>query len=118
MQKIITPKGETLVVLSLDEYERLEDAADIAAAKTVRADIAAGRDELVPASVVNRIMAGENPMRVWREHRGMTAKELSLKADLSAPYVSEIETGKKDGSVSAVKRIAKVLGVEIDDLVA
>lgn len=94
-----------------------EDTADLAVAKAVRDDIAAGRDELVPAAVVKRLLDGENPIRVWREHRGLTARDLALKAGLSAPYVSEIETGKKDGSVSAVKKIAHALDVEIGDLV-
>lgn len=117
MHKITTPGGETLVILPLADYERLLDAADIAAAKTVAADIAAGRDEMVPDEVAKRLVGGENPIRVWREHRGLSARELATASGLSAAYISEIETGKKDGSVSAVKRIANAIGVDIDDLV-
>jgi DNA-binding XRE family transcriptional regulator len=117
MQKITTPNGETLIVLPLAEYQRLIDATDVAAAKAVQADVAAGRDEMVPADVVKRLLGGENPIRVWREYRGLSARDLAFRADLSAAYVSEIETGKKDGSISAVKRIAAVLDVDIDDLV-
>ena len=117
MQKIVTPGGETLVVLPVEEYERLVDAADIAAANKVRADISAGRDELVPADIVKRILGGENPIRVWRTHRGISARDLAVKAELSAAFISEIESGKKEGSVSAMKRIAEVLNVDIDDLV-
>lgn len=117
MQTLKTPGGETLVVLPLAEYERLVDAAEAAEAAAVRADIDAGRDEMVPASMVARMIAGENPIRVWREHRGMSARDLAASTDLSAAYISEIETGKKDGSVSAVKRIADALGVSIDDIV-
>ncbi|RVO87831.1 transcriptional regulator, partial [Sinorhizobium meliloti] len=47
MQTITTPGGETLVVLPIAEYEDLLDRADIAQADKVKADIAAGRDELV-----------------------------------------------------------------------
>lgn len=117
MQKIITPNGETLVLLPLEEYERLVDASDIAQADKVRRDIAAGRDEIIPSEIVNRILTGENPVRVWRQYRGLSARDIAGKTGLSAAYISEIETGKKDGSVSAVKRIAEVLGVDIDDLV-
>ncbi len=116
MQKIVTPNGETLVILPLADYERLIDASDIAAAERVKADIAAGRDELVPSDIVNRLIAGENPVRVWRRHRGLSARELAARAELSAAYVSEIETGKKDGSISAMKRIAEALSVNLDDL--
>lgn len=117
MQKIVTPGGETLVLLPLAEYERLIDAADIAAADRIRADIAAGREEMIPSETVKRILAGENPVRVWRQHRGLSARDLAEKTELSTAYISEIETGKKDGSVSAMKRIAEALGVEIGDLV-
>lgn len=117
MQKIVTPGGETLVLLPLAEYERLVDAADVASADRIKSDIAAGRDEMIPAAIVNRILAGENPVRVWRQHRGLSARDLAEKTGLSAAYISEIETGKKDGSVSAMKRIAEILAVDIDDLV-
>lgn len=117
MQTITTPGGEKLVVLSLAEYEKLVDRADVAKAKKVKADIAAGRDELVPAELVNRILDGENKVRVWRAHRGMSARDLAAATELSAPYISEIESGKKDGSVSAMKKIAEALKVDLDDLV-
>jgi ribosome-binding protein aMBF1 (putative translation factor) len=117
MQTITTPGGETLVVLSLKEYERLVDRADIAAADKVKADISAGRDELVPSDIVRRILDGENPVRVWRTHRGLSARDLAAATGLSAPYISEIESGKKEGSVSAMKKIADELEVDLDDLV-
>jgi predicted transcriptional regulator len=117
MQKITTPGGETMIVLPLDDYKALVDASDAAAARAVRADIEAGLDEMLPADMVKRILAGESPIRVWREHRGLNARELAAKSGLSAPYISEMEGGKKDGSVSAVKKIAEALGVEIGDIV-
>lgn len=116
MQTITTPNGETLVVLPLSEYESLIDKADIAAADKTKADIAAGSDELIPSEIVNRLLDGENPVKVWRSHRGMTARELAAKAGISAPYLSEIEGGKKEGSLSAMKAIADALSVSLDDL--
>ena len=116
MQKIVTPGGETLVGLPLAEYESLVDAADIAAASRIRADIDAGREELVPQSVVDRMLAGENPVRVWREHRALTAAQLAEAADISAGYLSELETGKKAGSLETMRRIAAALKLDIDDL--
>lgn len=116
MQKIVTPKGETLVVLPLDEYERLIDEIDIAAANRAKADLAAGRDELVPAEIVNRIVNGESPVRVWREYRGMTARDLAGKAEISPAYLSQIESGSRDGSFDTIKKIAAALDVTVDEL--
>jgi DNA-binding XRE family transcriptional regulator len=117
VQKIVTPGGETLVVVPLAEYEALLDAADIAAANKIVAEVEAGRDELIPAAVVDRFVRGENAIRVWREYRGLTASELAAEAGISAPYLSELESGKKAGSVAALTRIAAALSLTIDDLV-
>jgi transcriptional regulator with XRE-family HTH domain len=63
------------------------------------------------------MVAGESPVRVWREHRGLTLGELALEAELAPSHVSEIETGRKPGSVVAFGKLARALGVTIDDLV-
>ena len=117
LQKIVTPNGETLVVLPLSDYEALVDAADIAAADRVLAEIAAGRDEFIPESMVDRLLGGESAIRLWREYRGLTAGAVAAQAGVSAGYLSELEAGKKRGSVAALGRIAAVLGLAIDDLV-
>lgn len=116
MQKIVTPMGETLVVLPLEEYEALVDAADVAAAERTRADIEAGRDELIPEAMVDRMLKGESLVRIWREHRGLTAAQLAAAAEVSAGYLSELETGKKTGSLETLRRIADALKLTVDDL--
>lgn len=116
-QKIVTPSGETLVVLPIADYEALLSASDIVAAERVLAEVAAGRDEFVPEAIVNRLLEGENAIRLWREHRGLSATKLAEQAQVSATYLSELETGKKAGSVAVLGRIANALGLTIDDLV-
>jgi DNA-binding XRE family transcriptional regulator len=113
MQTINTPSGETLVVLELDEYEALVDAA---AAHDVLARIAAGEEELVPADVVDRLLEGGHPVRVWRDHRGMTGRALAQAAGISPAYLSEIEHGRKAPSLATLRRLADVLNVDLDDL--
>lgn len=119
-QVITTPNGERLVVLPEAEFlslrEAAEDRADAEAVIRFREKLAAGEEELVPADVVNRILDGENKIRVWRSHRGMSARDLAAAAGLSAPYISEIESGKKEGSLSAMKKIAAALRVDLDDI--
>ena len=48
-------------------------------------------------------------IRRIRQERGMTMKQLGEKTDLSESYISMIETMERTPSVSAAKRIAKVL---------
>lgn len=81
-----------------------------------RARLDVGDEELLPAAMVDRILAGENTVRVWRAHRGLTATALAMAAGVSAAYLSEIERGAKPGSVAALKALADALKVTIDDL--
>jgi hypothetical protein len=100
-----------LMVMRRTQYDALfEDAAATAAYDRTRGE------ESVPVAVVDRLIAGENPMRVWRDHRGMTLEQLGAKAHLSIGYLSEIEAGKKPGSIKALRAIAGALDLDLDDL--
>ena len=61
--------------------------------------------------------AGEHPVRIWREHRGMTQVCLAEYAGIDRVYLSEIEGRKKPGSVAALRALAEALSVTTDDLV-
>lgn len=115
-----SPSGDEMVVLSRAEYDALVEAAemlaDVAAYDRAKARIAAGEDEIIPAEFVYRMMDGESPLRVWRDFRNLSAKELAAQVGISTAYLSEIETGKKEGSLSVLKGIAKALNVDLDDL--
>ncbi len=119
-QIITTPNGERLVVLPEAEYltllEAQEELEDIAAVDTFKRRLAAGEEELIPSAIVDRILDGENKVRVWRDHRGLSAKDLAEKAGISAAYLSQIETGARDGSFETIKRIAAALRLSVDDL--
>jgi len=120
IQYIDTDAGR-LVVLPEADYKRLVSlSADAEAAQTIdefRAKLARGEEELVPAEIAKRLIAGENPVRVWRQHRGMTVADLAKAAGLSQPFISQIESGKREGSIGAMKAVAEVLSVTLDDLV-
>ena len=95
---------------------QVEDAADAAQLREAEARVDAGEDEYVPIAMTRRLMAGEVPVRVWREHRGLSARALADRAEISAAYLSQIETGKKPGSFDAMAKVARALGVEMEDL--
>ncbi len=74
--------------------------------------------EYLPSEMVERILLHEeNPLKVWREYRGFTGVELAKKVGISSAYLSDIENGKKDGSIKVLKSLAKELNVDIDDIV-
>ncbi len=99
--------------------DRLEDLEDVAIAEGVKADLADGRDELVPIEVVDRLIKGESPIRVWRTFRDKTQGQLAAETGLDQGYISELESGRKSNpTASALRALAEALEVTIDDLVA
>jgi hypothetical protein len=63
-----------------------QDAAGVRACDEAKRRLAAGEDELIPAEFVNRMIDGENKVRVWREYRGLTIKALA-RAKLFTPLI-------------------------------
>lgn len=109
-----------MVTIPREEYDRLraaaEDLADLHSYDRAMADLAAGEDELIPADYVNRLLNGESPLRVYREFRGLTQAALAEKAGVSRVTVTELETGRKQGSVATLRALAQALNVTMDDL--
>jgi transcriptional regulator with XRE-family HTH domain len=110
-------------VLPWAEYQALlaaaaeggEDATDRAALAAVDADPA---EEYLPAAMVDRLLAGDSPLRLWRRHRGLKIRELAAATKTSESYLSQIETGKRAGSLKAMGAYAAALRVTIDDIAA
>lgn len=118
--KFTTPGGEEMVVLARAEYDALVEMAemlgDVAAYDEAKRRIAEGDDLRIPSEFVDRLIDGESPIRVWRDFRGMTSRNLAKAIGISTAYLSEIENGKKEGSISVFRNIAKALHVDVDDL--
>jgi DNA-binding XRE family transcriptional regulator len=120
--KILEANGKpAFAVLPYDEYRALrelaEDATDAAALVRFAKRFAKGEERTIPARVIDRILAGESPLRVWREERGMTATQLAAAVDITPAHVSKLESGKGEPSVSLLRKLAKTLDVDLDLLV-
>lgn len=120
VQYIETPAGRFAFLPEADYLrlvEAIEESADPTAVERYRARLAAGEEEALPGDMVKRMIDGESPLKLWREHRGISARDLADRAGLSQAYVSQIETGKREGSINAMKALAGALNVGLDDLV-
>lgn len=106
-------------VIPWPEYERLTTAdADSLLSDEELYDLAKSEgDESFPIEVVDRIVAGERPIGVYRSYRGMTQQELASIAGINPVYLSQIETGKRSGSTKTLAALAKALDVTVDDLI-
>lgn len=57
-------------------------------------------------------------IRAARLRRKMTQAQLAETADLSVPYISHVERGKKRVSLDALLRISQALEVTVDQLLS
>ena len=112
--------NETVTIPKV-EYDRLcaieEEFADIQAALAVEARIASGEEELLPARMVDRLIDGESPLRVWREHRQFSQSALARASGVNRVQIVEIEAGRNSGSVHTLRKLADALRVAVDDLI-
>src|SRR5438270_1408576 len=116
----MTNKGE-VAILPRKEYEALAAKAreadeDFGTARLVaraRKDIAVGMP-LIPKEVVDRIANGENALRALREWRGKTQLYVSHKTNIGQGYISDLESGRRRGATTALKKIADVLKLPLD----
>lgn len=80
--QIITNRDRepAFAVIPYDEYqalmERLEWLEDLRDSKAFAEKLGRGAEEAIPAEVVERLVEGESPVKVWREHRGLTQEDL------------------------------------------
>jgi len=124
--RILSETAET-VTIGRTDFDALiqaaEDAEDLAAlAEHDTEEARLGRDvarrDYLTADEAERLLDGENPIRVWREKRGLTQRELAKAAGVQPGYLGEIEAGRKPGSADALRRLSGVLGVTMEDLMA
>ena len=113
------------VTLSRADYEamlrEIEDAEDLAAVAAAEAREAAlgkeaARADYLRVELVKRLFAGEHPIAIWREHRGMTREELAAATGIAPDCLVAIETGRHPGNFDDVAKLASALRVSLDDI--
>ncbi len=115
-----TPDGD-VAVLPRAEYERLvalaaEAEENLGTARLVaqaRKDIANGAP-LLPLAVADALANGENPIRVLRAFRDLTQIELAGMIGITQGYLSDVESGKRKGTLELHRKTARVLDVPLD----
>ena len=116
--KFIEKRGKpTHAVIPIRTYRRLlEELDELVALRAYDRHKATPPGETIPASLVYALADGGNPIRLWRMHRRLTQAKLAKCCDIAVPYLSQIETGKRQASSAVLKKLAAALGVAMDDL--
>ena len=119
-QVIYDANGQpAFAVIPWEEYERLtyeEPETSLSDAELYDRAMEEG-DESFPIDLAHRLLAGQNPVVVYRTHRTMTQADLATAAGIDADYLSQIESGESAGSNKTLAALAHVLNIDVDDLV-
>ena len=92
-------QGRPYMLVPLHEYRAMNSGGNVA-------------ESNLPDDILDAIHGrAAHPVKIIRKFRGMTQDDLAGASGLSRPYLAEIETGRKDGSVSAIKMLAAALNV-------
>ena len=124
--KPIAETGSTVTLRKRDwraliaRLEELEDTAAVAERRAYEAKVGkeVARRDYLTGDEVRRILDDESPVKVWREKRELSQRELGEQAGVSSSYLAEIETGKKPGSAEALRKLSRVLAIPMENLVS
>ena len=101
--QIIYHAGEpTFVVIPYTEYLSMQATST--------------EEEVFPFSLVERVFAGEHPVKVFREWRGYSQGELAERAHSSLSTISKIECGHLVLSTKLQNRLAQALDIDPETL--
>ncbi len=62
------------------------------------------------------MLDGKQPVKAWREHRGLTQEALAASAGISKACLCQIETRKRVGALKTLRAIADALAVSMKEL--
>lgn len=103
---LIHIQGKPYALVPLHEYRMMSTGGQ------------AREDTNIPEDLIDLIFAAEeHPVRILRNYRNLTQGDLAAAAKISRPYLTEIETGRKNGSIKAMASLAKALDVPVGYLV-
>jgi len=116
----ITRKGKEFAVIPVGDLQKLMDdaemLADVKAYDAAKGRLERGEDELIPLEITERRIAGENSVKIWREHRGLTQEGLAKISRVSRVMIAAIEAGHKTGAIVTLKKLAHALKLDLDNL--
>jgi hypothetical protein len=116
----ITRNGKEFAVIPVEDLQKLLDdgemLTDVKAYDAAKGCLERGEDELIPLEITERRLDGENPMKIWCEHRKLTQEGLAKSSHVSRAMIAAIEVGTKTAGVATLKKLAMALKIDLGDL--
>ncbi|MFN3700282.1 MAG: helix-turn-helix domain-containing protein [Alphaproteobacteria bacterium] len=97
-------QGKPFVLVPLHDYRTMNSSDTM-------------QKSALPDHILDQIAArSEHPVKILRKFYGLTQEELAARSGLSRSYLTEIETGAKEGSLKSLKALSEALDVDLSVL--
>lgn len=73
-------------------------------------------DVWFPNEVVKANVRGENLIKAWREYFKLTQEELAAKAGMKQSALARLERGNASPRKTTLAKLAKAMGIEVEQL--
>ena len=73
-------------------------------------------EEIPPHEVIERIVHGEHPIKVFRQYRRMNIEQLSRMSGISVESIRKIEAGQYFPGKMVFQKLAGALMVQVEDI--
>ncbi len=112
IQIINTPEQE-MVILPKSEFMAMEQLLDAEVEKRI---LERNRKNGIVHTYYHRVIRGENPVKVYREWRGLSQYELADILGVTQGNIGKIERWSNVGSTRMLMKIANVLNIDFNHL--
>lgn len=109
-----TPEGKEMAVLPKVEFDAM---TELVQHTTAVSDYRAGKLPGLTPDETRAFVDAASPLAFWRRYRGLTQTALSREAGVTQNYLSELENGKRTGSVEVWLRLARALDLPVEHVV-
>ncbi|RLB65006.1 MAG: transcriptional regulator [Deltaproteobacteria bacterium] len=70
----------------------------------------------IPHAVVKANVRGDTLVKAWREHLGMTQKDLASHAGVSQPAIAKLERSGANPRYSTLEKLAEAMKISVEQL--
>jgi hypothetical protein len=109
---VVLPRAEYEAFLERADHEA-EDADDVAIYDARKAELAAG-GVVLPPEVSAAILRGESRLKAIRNWRDETQLHLNFITGISQGYLSDLESGRRTGTLETITKLAQALNVPVE----
>ena len=110
-------EGTQMVSMPLADWETIEEALEDEHLSRIANDwLSATREPGIPIDLARLIIGGLHPLRVYREHRGLSQAELAEKVGVRQPAIAQIEGRNRIGRPALLAKLAAALDMPLETL--